>query len=154
MAVPDRISQIAFHPERPAAKTWPNLQSPPEDPLSKYIGSSSNAWPFKERPRPPCSLREIIAMVLHYVPNMMATAADIAEIIPQAVPFYAKNNKWVRNVSNNLSDTSYFVKMNRQPGQTAHHYTLTDTYKSDFDVETFKRRNWTHLNHSFFQRRP
>lgn len=120
--------------------------------LLQYWKSAQNTsgqtapWPYPERPRPPCAMREIIGLVLYSMPHHQADKQQIAELIPQYLPYFRKDNKWYKSLHNSLYDNNYFMKAQKSIMDSCNKYTFTEKYRATFDISAIKRRLYDHID--------
>lgn len=95
-------------------------------------------WPFPQRPKPPCSLRELAAIALETMPEKVGSSQAICDYIAKHFPFYRQNTQWHNTLKVRMGDKKYFI---RQPKRFAYYeYSATSGFLASVDVENLKQR--------------
>lgn len=112
--------------------------------------NSPDYWPWPERPKPPCSMREMAGLALSCIPGQQADINEVTVFVTKCFPYYRKDKKWHRSLANALYDNNYFIKLQRGGAASNYKYTFTDKYRAEFDVQSFKFRMKTHMDPNFW----
>lgn len=101
---------------------------------SNMYGEQQFPWPFPERPKPPCSMRELIAIALHELPNTTGSCQQVCEYIAGHFPYYRQNSKWRHSLQTYMTDKRYFMKAPKR--FSYNEYTMTEDFKKTFNLQT------------------
>ena len=103
-----------------------------------HASNQTVEWPFPERPKPPCSLTDIIAMAILSSTNRQANFAEINGFIKRWFPYYRQSKeqekRWHGTVDRRLRNKE-FIKLPKISQSSPPLYCL----QPDF-IEQFKTK--------------
>lgn len=125
-----------------------------EDPYLRDLGMLSAVtmpasgpqqfWPFPERPKPPCSMKELAVIALNSKSDKMGSPQEVCDFISRHFPYYRQNNRWNHSLKCTMGDKRFFIK---QPKR--HHYseyTINPDYYATVDFENIKAKLKRHVD--------
>jgi hypothetical protein len=102
--------------------------------------ASSNPWPFPERPKPPCSLTDLIALAIQNMPGKTASVNQVTDFIARWFPYYQQDKKWHSTAKRVLYGGNPFIKLPRKFDQSVSEYALSSDFENSFNARRSKLR--------------
>lgn len=108
------------------------------------LPSNQPAWPFPERPKPPCSMRELIALGLFHLPNATGSCQQVIEYITAHFPYYRQNDKWHHSLQTYMADKRFFDKA---PKRFAYNeYLMKSEFRKTVNLELIMQKVRNHMD--------
>lgn len=110
------------------------------------VAGGAQNWPFPERPKPPCSMYNLVMLALHELPGKKAGAPAVINYIGQKFPYYRQSSTWHNTVGKNLSSHPCFLKLPKQGDLSYHEYRLDTETEKAFNFEALKEKLKNHMD--------
>lgn len=100
------------------------------------------AWPFPQRPKPPCSIRELIALSLHNLPENIGSCQQICDFVRNHFPYYRGNTQWHHTVKCRITEKKYFIKQDKRCNYKE--YKVSPEFLAELDMTELQTRLRNH----------
>lgn len=112
----------------------------------RLLTGQQEFWPFPQRPKPPCSLKELIVLALHKMEDGVGSCQQVCCFIAEHFPYYRQNQRWHHTVKCNLGDKRHFIKLSKRIGCDHSQYTVNPNYGGIVDIMALKTRLTHHVD--------